>query len=91
MDLRRLAWDPYSPRHRPGARQSPCLVTRRAHHRIPIKPKAALRSVPKIGPNGILSHLYAGGLGEVWNARDTRLDRTVRLTVVLNWQAGLKK
>ena len=33
----------------------------------------------KLGPYEILSRIGAGGMGEVWKARDTRLDRIVAL------------
>src|SRR5438105_7780608 len=33
----------------------------------------------KLGPYEILSAIGAGGMGEVWKARDTRLDRTVAI------------
>src|SRR2546426_92870 len=34
-----------------------------------------------LGPYEIVSHIGAGGMGEVWKARDTRLDRTVAIKV----------
>src|SRR5262249_22695657 len=33
----------------------------------------------KLGPYEILSQLGEGGMGEVWKARDTRLDRVVAI------------
>ena len=33
----------------------------------------------KLGPYEILAPIGAGGMGEVWKARDTRLDRLVAI------------
>jgi serine/threonine protein kinase len=38
-----------------------------------------LRSGEKLGPYEILSRIGAGGMGQVWKARDTRLNRFVAI------------
>jgi Tol biopolymer transport system component len=39
----------------------------------------SLRAGEKLGPYEILAQIGAGGMGEVWKARDTRLDRIVAI------------
>ena len=42
----------------------------------------ALTSGSRVGPYEIVSAAGAGGMGEVYRARDTRLDRTVAIKIL---------
>ncbi len=42
----------------------------------------------RLGPYEIGSAIGAGGMGEVYRARDTRLDRTVAIKVLASHLAG---
>jgi serine/threonine protein kinase len=42
----------------------------------------------RLGPYEIVSAVGAGGMGEVYKGRDTRLDRTVAIKVLLEALAG---
>jgi serine/threonine protein kinase len=47
----------------------------------------SLSAGTKLGPYEIQSPLGAGGMGEVYRARDTRLDRTVAIKVLPQYLA----
>ena len=44
--------------------------------------RGELKSGTKLGPYEILARIGAGGMGEVYRARDTRLDRIVAIKVL---------
>ena len=50
----------------------------------------ALSAGTRLGPYEIVSAVGAGGMGEVYRARDTRLDRTVAIKILPSADPGLK-
>src|SRR6187200_1457657 len=48
----------------------------------------ALTAGSRLGPYEIVAALGAGGMGEVYKARDTRLDRTVAIKILPETLAG---
>ncbi len=47
----------------------------------PLAPSSGLKPGMRLGPYEVESRLGAGGMGEVWKARDTRLERSVAVKV----------
>src|SRR6187549_115803 len=43
---------------------------------------SAISAGSRLGPYEIVAPLGAGGMGEVWRARDTRLDRSVAIKIL---------
>jgi serine/threonine protein kinase len=53
-----------------------------AARRAPAEPTRRLTAGSHLGPYEILSLIGSGGMGEVYRARDTRLDRTVAIKIL---------
>src|SRR6516162_6763435 len=63
-------------------RHCPTQEVSGAYSRAIITPPMPLASGQRLGPYEILSPLGAGGMGEVYRARDTRLERIVALKIL---------
>ena len=50
----------------------------------------ALTAGTRLGPYEILAPIGAGGMGEVYKARDTRLDRTVAIKILPETLAAIR-
>src|SRR5579872_5763397 len=59
----------------------PCGRLNARPHEV-ISPRMTLPAGTKLGPHEIQSPLGAGGMGEVYRARDTRLQRTVAIKIL---------
>src|SRR5438477_9869335 len=51
-------------------------------HIIAVHKSMPISSGTRLGPYEIVAPLGAGGMGEVWRGRDTRLDRSVAIKVL---------
>ena len=69
-------------RHRQGAPPRDELVHGARSPHVPGGGEMTLAAGTKLGPYEILSPIGAGGMGEVYRARDTRLERTVAVKVL---------
>src|SRR5438270_1492687 len=51
-------------------------------HIIAVHKSMPISSGTRLGPYEVVAPLGAGGMGEVWRGRDTRLDRSVAIKIL---------